>query len=139
MAEDKVAAEVAEREFDRFLDAMGLTEKTQAKTLDAEDRKSFEDAKSDILRAMRNGSLVIDDRGCPVFTPLMDEGDPKPIVFKEPRGRQLKAADQAKKGHDVERGYFLMSAITGQVRARFEDMAHRDLVVCRALTALFLA
>jgi hypothetical protein len=137
MAEEVVAAEVAEAEFARFLDAFDLTEKTQAKTLDAEDRKSFEDTKETILRAMRRGTLVLDEKSQPVFTPAVD--NQKPITFREPRGKTIRAMDQAKKGADMDRALFLMSAMTGEVRARFEEMAQRDLAVCQAIVVLFFA
>ena len=137
MADDVVAAEVAESEFARFLDAFDLTEKTQAKTLDADDRKSFEDTKQTLLRAMRRGTLVLNEKGEPVFTPT--QKNTNPITFREPTGRHMKAMDQVKQGASVERGIYLMSSITGEVRQRFEEMARRDLAVCEALVVLFFA
>jgi uncharacterized protein (UPF0262 family) len=138
MADDVVAAEVAEQEFARFLDAFDLTEKTQAKSLDADDRKSFESNKETILRAMRRGTLVLDDKSQPVFTPTQGSNT-SPITFREPTGATVKAMDQGRKGAEVERSLYLMSAMTGQVRSRFEQMARRDLAVCEALAVLFFA
>lgn len=138
MAEEVVAAEVAEQEFARFLDTFDLTEKTQAKTLDADDRKSFEENKATILRAMRRGTLVLNEKGEPVFTPVKED-NPSAITFREPVGNTLKAMDQGKKGAEAERSFFLLSAMTGQVRARFEKMAQRDLAVCQAIAVLFFA
>lgn len=138
MAEEMVAQEVAEREFARFLEAMDLTEKVSTKNLDADDRKAFESNKQVLLVAMRRGSLVIDEQGQPTFTPVKSV-DFRPIVFKEPTGATVKAMDQAKQGNNGERGIILMSAISGEVQARFVKMVRRDYAVCEAITLIFFA
>lgn len=136
MAEDKVAAEVAEQEFERFLDAMGLTARTQSKLArsDAEDRKNFEDLKSRVLLAMRDGSLVVDGEGQLIFTP---RGGGAAITFPEPTGAVRKATDQAKPGHAVEKTILLVSKWTGVVQATFEKMKERDFAVVEAIVVLF--
>lgn len=136
MAEEVVAAEVAEAEFARFLDAFDLTEKLRLKTsLDAEYKEGFELKKAVLLLSMRRGHLVVDEKGQPVFTPQL--GDQKAIVFKEPTWATRKAMDEVKGDKEQEKSILLCSRLTGQVQARFEKMAQRDVAVCDALAALF--
>lgn len=134
---DKVALEICESEFQRFLEAMDLRDKTEGANLDAEDKKSWLEVKATILNAMRRGSLVIDESGCPVFTPQV--GDVSPVTFHEPTGAELMAMDQAKVGHSVARQNNFMGAISKQGPQRFAKMAMRDYKVCQSLVAAFLA
>jgi hypothetical protein len=134
MNEPKIAQEFAEQEFDRFLNAMDLD--IQLKGMDDEDRKSFEEAKRKLVRAMQKGSLVIDEKGQPVFTPQL--GDTAPITFKEPTGAVLMTMDQKKKDHDVAKMMVTMAAMTGVNMQRFAKMEGRDIKICLAIATLFL-
>jgi CHASE1-domain containing sensor protein len=137
MAGKVVATEVAEQEFARFLEAMDLAEKCDAKGLDVEDAKSLTDVKRTIISAMERGNLVVDDKGQPVYTPKAGDNR-NPITFHEPTGADLMAIDQAKKSEDMKRAFQLLGAVTGETPARFAKMLNRDIVVCQAIFALFL-
>lgn len=130
-----VAAEVAEQEFERFIDAMGLD--VDPKGWTDEDKQSFDEAKRKIIDAMKSGRLVIDEDGRPRYTPRLVNTDP--ITFYEPTGADLMAIDQAKKGANVSAGFKLLAAMTKTNVQRFSGMANRDLKVCQAIQALFLA
>lgn len=132
-----VAKEVAEAEFDRFLESMDLVDKCDAKNMDADDAKSFADVKRTIIRAMETGHLVVDEKGQPVYTPKL--GDTTPITFREPKGSDLMAIDQAKKGADALKGMKILAAMTGENPSRFAEMVMRDLSVCQAVQLVFLA
>ena len=69
MSEKKVATEVAEQEFVRFIEAMDLD--VDPKDWSDDDKKSYEDTKRKIIRAMERGDLVINDDGVPQFTPKL--------------------------------------------------------------------
>lgn len=131
----RVAREVALAEFDRFLEAMDIDADTTA--MDAEDLKSFEEARRKLVRAMETGHLVIDDKGQPVFTP--HSGVTDPITFYEPTGATWMAVDSKKKGQDVAKMVALMAEMTRQPAQRFSKMAGRDYKVCTTITSLFLA
>ncbi|HET9954087.1 MAG TPA: hypothetical protein VFQ61_06270 [Polyangiaceae bacterium] len=127
--------EVAEAEFQRFVAAMALDVDTS--TMDEEDREEFKDKKRKIVRALMLGSLVIDEKGQPVYTPQVGD-DRSPITFLEPRGSSLMAMDQRKQGHNVAKSFAVLADITKVSPQRFANMFNRDIQVCLALQALFL-
>lgn len=132
---DVVAAEVAEAEFQRFVESMDLD--VERSGMDADDRSNFDAHKRVFLRAVQRGALVVNEEGEPVYTPTAGD-DREPITFHEPRGGDLMSLDQKKAGHDVAKGYGLMAAITGNSAKRFSTMRSRDIKVCSAVLALFL-
>lgn len=134
MSEKKVAAEVAEAEFNRFVEAMGLD--VDPKDWTDEDKQSFKEAKRKIIGAMESGHLTIDEDGQPVYRPQIGKTDP--ITFYEPIGSDLMAIDQAKKGANVSAAYKMLAAMTKTNAQLFSQMKNRDLKVCQALQALFL-
>lgn len=135
MSDKKVATEVAEQEFDRFVEAMGLD--VDPKDWTDEDKQSFKEAKRRVISAMESGSLTIDEDGQPVYKPQLGKTDP--ITFYEPTGADLMAIDQAKKGANVSATYKMLAAMTKTNAQLFANMKNRDLKVCQALQALFLA
>ena len=94
---DKVAVEVAEAEFSRFIDAMDL-DFDESKMGDA-DRKDFQAEKDIVITAIRRGSLAINDNGEPEYTTR--RGEPQTITFHEPTGATLMAMDRKKSSQDV--------------------------------------
>jgi hypothetical protein len=135
-AGQKVADDVAEAEFERFGEAMDLD--FDKSHMDEEDKKGFDDLKRIILRALKDGSLVVNDDGCPVYKPKHPDSGDGPITFNEPKGAALKETDKKKKGHDVGKTYAFAAAMTGENESRFSNMASRDLKVCLAIVNLFM-
>lgn len=135
MTEDnKVDAESANMEVDRFLEEMDI--ESDRGGMDEEDRAGFDNARATIVRAIRRGRLVINDSGEPVYTPAsVDTG---PITFHEPTGAAFMEMDRRKKGQDVSKMYAIMAGMTKQHAKVFSDMRNRDLKVCQAVTTLFL-
>ncbi len=129
-----VASEVAEAEFERFVDAMDLD--VTAK-MDPEDAKAFAATKRIITRAIEKGRLIIDDVGQPIYTPQASD-DKTPITFLEPKGASLLAMESRKKGEDISRLFASIANMTRQTPVRFAKMANRDLRVCMAISTLFL-
>lgn len=139
MAEQKIAAEVAEAEFDRWAEAMDLKRKLEHPQMNAESKEGLAVQKRVLLDAMMCGNLVVDDAGQFVFTPQL--GNQAPITFFEPDGACLMSVDQiAKQGHrEVAKGFAILGAMTKQGSARFAGMKVRDYSVCEAVQVLFLA
>ncbi|MFW6031048.1 MAG: hypothetical protein ACOC9T_00535 [Myxococcota bacterium] len=129
---EKVAAEVAEAEFQRFLDAMDLDHDEEG--MDEEDLKSFQKEKARVVKAIQDGRMSIDEKGQPTFQPT----DGEPITFREPRGSTLMAMDSKKKNHDVTKLFATMAEMTKVPVQKFSKMPNRDLKVCLAVTLLFL-
>lgn len=131
----KVAAEVAEAEFVRFVESMDLDVETSR--MSEEDRQSFDAQKTRIVRAIMDGCVVVNEKGEPVFRPR--SGTPSEIVFHEPEGAALMAMDNRKKGHDVSKMFAVMAEQTKQPATVFAKMPMRDLKVAQAIATLFLA
>lgn len=127
-----VSEDVARSEFNRFVESMGLEFSTESMT--EEERSSHEVLVHSVLRALMNGSLIIDEKGRPVFSPVTG-GDP--LTFHEPLGSALIAADQRKREQTTERTFLTIGEMTKQPPSRFAKMAIRDLKVCMAISTLF--
>jgi hypothetical protein len=136
--EPKVAKEVAEADFERWLTEMGLSEKCDPARLNDEDKRSLAAVKELLVGALMNGSLVVDGGGCFVFTPTKS-ADQTPITFYEPTGASYMAMDLAKRGQDVQKTIKFLADMTKQSPTRFAKMVNRDLSVCSAISAIFLA
>src|SRR4051812_2500859 len=103
-AEFKVAKDVAEAEFDRWVDAMDLSSKLDPATLGDEDKRLQAEHKRVIVEALMKGSLVVNAQGEFEFTPVASDNKGT-ITFYEPTGASFLAADQAKQGHSVAKMY----------------------------------
>ena len=132
---DKVALEVAEKEFDRFTNDMDLD--VDEKFMDEEDLAAFNKQKRRIITAICNGSLVINDNGEAVYTP-QKSGDIEPLVFRERTGASVMAMDNKKKNHDVAKTYAVMGDITKVHQNTFAKMKGIDIKICEAIFALLM-
>jgi len=131
----KVSKDAAEQEFERFCDAMDLD--VDLESMEEDDRKSFEDQKAKIVKAICSGSLVISENGEPVFTPQRSENK-DPITFYEPDGATLMAMDRRKKNEDIAKLYSAMGSMTKTSASRFSNLKMSDLKICMALATVFL-
>jgi hypothetical protein len=138
MSEPVVAKEVAEADFDRWLAEMGLSEKCDPARLNDEDKRSLAAVKELLIGALMSGSLVVDAGGCFVFTPTKS-ADQTPITFYEPTGASYMAMDLAKRDQGVQKTIKFLADMTKQNPTRFAKMVNRDLSVCSAISAIFLA
>jgi hypothetical protein len=130
-----IAKEVAEQEFDRFVDAMDLD--VDVADMDEDDKKGFTQQKDRVVAAIMAGALVINDQGEPVFTPQRTN-DANAITFYEPTGASLMAMDRKKKTEDIGKLYAAMGDITKSHANTFSKMKMSDLKVCMAVATLFL-
>ena len=135
MNEPKVDKETALADFDRFTSTMDLDVETD--DMDQDDLQSFEDVKAKVVKALMAGTLVVDDKGQPCYTPT-GMPDANRIVFYEPTGASLMAMDQRKESQNVGKMMVLMGDITKTTANVFTAMPMRDLKVCQAITTLFL-
>lgn len=132
-----VALEMANAEFDRFVDAMDL--ELDEAYMDEEDLNSFRRQKNRILKAIQNGSLVISEAGEAVYTPRNKSTKrQEPITFHERTGASLMAMDGKKKNSDVAKTYAIMGDMCKVHPSVFAGMAGTDIKVCEALFALLM-
>jgi hypothetical protein len=134
MDQKKVATEVAEQEFARWAEAMGL--EFDHTGMDDSDLKTFNVARDRLIKTMCGGALVVSEMGEFVYTPRAV--NTSPITFHAPTGDTLMAMDQKKSGHDVAKTMAVICQLTGEPMARFSRMELRDLKVCQAVVVLFL-
>lgn len=132
---DVVAKEVAEAEFLRFVDAMDLD--VEPSDMDEDDLKGFNQQKNRIISAIQSGSLVVSDKGEPIYTPQRTN-DAQAITFYEATGSALMAMDRKKKTEDIGKLYAAMGEITKTHANVFSKMKMSDLKICMAITTLFL-
>lgn len=135
MTDEKVSKEVAEADFCRFADEMDID--TDVNEMNEETKEGFEQQKSQIVRAIQRGTLVVNENAEPVFTPSRSV-NPNPITFTMPTGAALMAMDRKKKSEDMGKMYAAMAEICGVPVKTFAMMAMPDLKVCLAITSLFL-
>ncbi len=133
----KIDAETAAVEFDRFVDAMDLDLYTG--DLDSEDKTALNKHKSRVIRAIQQGSLVVNDNGEATYTPCRPGSKHSdPIVFHERTGASLMAMDGKKKNHDVSKMYVVMGDMCRVHPNVFAGLVGTDVKVCEALFALLM-
>lgn len=135
MKEPVIAREVAEAEFDRFVEVMDIEANTTG--MDEEDKKGFLEQKDRIVKAVMSGALIVNDAGEPVYTPARTK-DADSLTFHEPTGASLMAMDRKKKTEDVGKMYATMGDMTKTHANTFSKMKMPDLKICMAITTLFL-
>lgn len=134
---EKVAVEVAEQEFERFVEAMDLDLNTS--DMDADDLAGFNKQKRRIIRAITRGHLVFNENGEAVYTPKHPRTSHKdPITFHERTGASIMAMDGKKKGHDAAKMYSILAEMCKVHPKTFAGMVGEDVKVCEALFALLM-
>jgi len=137
MVNDKIDEQMALAEFDRFTECMALD--VDEDDLDSEDLTSFLKQKKRILKAIRRGTLVINEHGEAIYTcsnrrTVYD----KPLVFHERTGASLMAMDGKKKNHEVSKTYAVMADMCKVHQSVFAKMVGEDIKICEALFALLM-
>ena len=134
---EKIALEVAEAEFDRFADCMGLDVDTT--DMDPEDRTALNKQKGRIIRAVQSGALVFNEDGEAIYTPQHKRSKNKdPLTFHERTGASLMAMDGKKKGHDVAKTYAVLADMCKVHPSTFAGLVGSDIKVCEALFAFLM-
>jgi hypothetical protein len=138
--EEKCAREVAEQEFERFLDAMDI--QLDLEQGDADDQRADKLQREKILRAIMYGDLVINDDGEAVYTPWRPKSKYKePITFHERDGSTLTAGDNKGKNALGRQTYAMMASMCRVDASVFagKQLVGTDIKVCEALFALLAA
>lgn len=129
----KISPDVAAKELERFFDAMDLD--VDPEFMDEDDQKSFDNNHRKLVVAIVEGNLVINEKGEPVYTPKVGNGET--ITFHEPTGASLQAM-RGKKDQDFDKLFGAMADMTHTSVATFSLMKNRDLKVCTAITNFLL-
>lgn len=135
--EYKIAPEMAEQEFDRFIDAMDIL--IDVTKLDVEDATGYNKQRDRLLDAICRGDLVFNEEGEAVYTPSHKNSKTSDaLTFHERTGASLMASDGKKKGHDVAKTYAVLGNMCKVHPNVFAGLAGRDVKVCEALFALLM-
>lgn len=137
ITENLIAPEVAEQDFDRFVEAMDLDLDPAA--MDEEDLTAFNKQRSKILRAIERGHLVVNEKGEAVYTPFNTRSKVRdPLTFHERTGASLMAMDGKKKNQEVAKTYAVLADMCKVHPNVFAGLVGTDVKVCEALFALLM-
>jgi hypothetical protein len=133
--EPKVSIEVAEAQFELFMEKWRLSAKLER--MSDEQRDNYTRNRAVFIDAVMDGCLAVEDDGSPVFTPTDSEPRTQ-LRFKRPRGKTLMAIDDVKQEKQMRRTHAVLSAFTEQNGSVFANMYTSDLDVCYAIMNIAL-
>lgn len=132
-----VDKETAEKEFDRFAEAMDLDLDTAG--MGTEDLTALNRQKKKIVTAIKRGALLFNEDGEAIYTPQHERSRHKdPITFHERTGASLMAMDGKKKNYDVAKTYAVMADMCKVPASVFAGLVGVDIKTCEALFALLM-
>lgn len=132
-----VALEVAEADFERFVEAWDIDAETS--TMEEEDRDEFAKLKRRFVNAVSAGAITISDVGDPTVSLRYSAFESiTELSFKVPGGAALLALDKYKEKQGVHKLHAYIGGMTGESPAIFGKMDGRDIKVCQAIAQLFL-
>ena len=132
---DKISREMAEDEFERFADAWDID--TDTDDMDIEDRKSFDEQRRKIVKAIMKGHATVSDNGDVTYTPYGENGG-DPLTFRIPSGAAYMSMDKYKDRQNMHKMFGFMGSMTKQHSKVFSDMSAIDTKFCMGITLLFL-
>ena len=137
MATDTLSPEVAEKEFDRFVELWDID--GEVESMDEESRDGFEEHKRRLVRGLRGGSITVDEEGLvtiqlrwPTLENLAE------VVCKPPGGDAMLGWDKYKDRQQVHKLNSFLGSMCGQSPAIFARMDGRDLKAVQTVALLFL-
>jgi hypothetical protein len=132
---NKVDRETAENEFERWAEAMDLD--LDFDGMDENERRDTESDRRLVIRAIQNGSVIIDEEGALLYTPRKRQLD-QPIKFSEPSGAALLVMDKKKKHAEIGKLYASLAELTKTSVLTFSKMHFADLKVVLAVYTLLM-
>jgi hypothetical protein len=128
----KIAREVAEQEFVRLCEANRVDHDTSE--MNEAELKDWTDLRSEIVRDIQRGSLIVAEDGKPTYTP---PGAAKGYTFHPPTGATLIALETVA-GKQLTNFVAAMADMTRTDRSDFGKMDLRDVKACMRVARLFL-
>lgn len=132
---NKISKDMAEIEFQRFVDSMDLD--IDETTMNDEDKDSFLIQKRKLISAIEKGYLVINENGEAVYTP--QKSDVGSLTFHERTGASILAMDGKKKNQDIAKMYAVMADMCKVSAKTFANLKGVDIKTCEAIFALLMA
>lgn len=134
---EKITAEHAELEFDKWADAMDMD--LDVTDMDKRDLTAFNKQKKRVIVAIQRGALVFNDNTEAVYTPQHPGSVyQNPITFQERTGASLMAMDNKRENQEVAKTYAIMADMCGIPAKAFSQLKGTDIKVCEAIYALLM-
>lgn len=133
---EMVAKEVAEQDFARYIEYWDIFNEFDDE--DKEDKASFKEQRSKVIREIRRGHATVDDKGEVDFTLHHPSGDLTSLHFQVPTGLAFYGMDKHKEQKFTHKVGSILNAMTGQPEATFKNMDGRDFKFCQGMALLFL-
>lgn len=139
MADEVVAKEQAEKEFENWCEITGID--YEVANMNEEDAKDFETLKKRLVDACRAGRLVFSD-GDIEYT--VSERSPEnfagtKMTIGQPMGSLFTAMDGMKETQNFKKLNCVMSAMTGKDNGFFNKIHATDYKVLQAIASFFLS
>lgn len=132
MSKEVVSTEVAEAEFERFVDAMDLD--IDVNCMDDEDKTAFAKSKRRLIRSIVRGDLSFNENGEPLYVPTNPRSKHKEtLTFHERSGASLMAMDGKKQNRDVSKMYSVLAEMCKVPASTFAGLVGTDIKICEAL------
>lgn len=135
MAEQKIATEVAEADFDRLCALRRID--TDPADWNAEEVDSFAKLKRVIVKAIQAGTLVVLDDGKVAYTPPV--AGAATLMFRRATGASFMSTDGVAKGKDMAKMGAIITEMTGCSPGDPSKLEAPDFNFCVKLVNLFLA
>lgn len=134
--EYKLDDETARAELDRLADTMDI-DLTIDESLEEKERKESQKNIDNVVKAIRRGSLIVNENGEAVFTPTRSQ-NVAPITFREPTGSTFLAADKYGEKQKMHKLYAMIAEMTGVENSTFSRLKKPDLLIVIAVGSIFL-
>jgi hypothetical protein len=135
--EPRVSREVAESEFDRFVESMSID--VDKSLMDEDEERAFERQKNKLVKAIMDESLVINDEGEAVYTPCNKRSRTDvPLTFNERTGNTLTSTDSKGKNAQAAKMYAMMGDMCRVPPKTFSGLVGQDIKMCEAIFSLLM-
>lgn len=131
--ENQVSNDVAQEEFDRFLDRNRLI--WDIDDNDAEDRKDMIEYRDRFIREIEAGNLTIDDNGLPSYTCVYKEDCT--FKFNRPTGATYAQMDKKKDSAKMAKLFVAIAEMTKRSPKVISTLDNYDLRVLIAIFSIF--
>ncbi len=130
--EEKVSLEVAEEEFERFVEENGLL--LDFDTMDEKDAADFTRHKQRMIREIQRGFLCIDEDGVAEFQPHEKQSEYKEkLVFYKRTGKHMANIRSNKSDNNAMNAYRMIASICKVSVDDILKLAGNDIKVCETI------
>lgn len=134
----KIDEKTAEMEFNNFCEMWDID--NDISQMDEEDKDGFRKNKSSIVKAFRQGRLIIDREKRTLIYTISDFSEEKrgeTLTIRRLKGADYMAADNYKEKDLVHKSYSVLASMVGRPTSYISSLDNNDLKVLQACMILF--